>query len=92
MYTRLKFNLSFLTFILLVSLPISLFPNVSEARPLLSPLQGKYGVIGEVHGVFRTLKGDGPSPGVGHGIIGGMNDSGPSPGEGHKYKTNNGHS
>ncbi|CAL5209895.1 unnamed protein product [Lathyrus oleraceus] len=93
MDTTLKSSLTFLTFILLVSLLISLVPKVSEARPLLiSPLQSKDGVIGEVHGVFRTLKESGPSPGVGHRIIGGMKDSGPSPGEGHKYKTNNGHS
>jgi len=83
MYTRLKSSVTFLTVILLVSL------LVSEARPLLSPLQGKEGVIGEVNGVFKTLKEDsGPSPGVGHKlkklqIIGGMKDSGPSPGEGH---------
>ncbi|PNX67076.1 hypothetical protein L195_g063351, partial [Trifolium pratense] len=57
-----------------------------EARPLVSPLLNKEGVIG----VFRTLKDSGPnvegmkdsgpsSGGVGHNI----KDSGPSPGEGH---------
>jgi hypothetical protein len=35
--------------------------NVTEARSLLSPLQGKEGVIGEVNGIFRTLKDVGPS-------------------------------
>ncbi|KEH44093.1 hypothetical protein MtrunA17_Chr1g0208001 [Medicago truncatula] len=66
MDTRLKSFVTFLTFILLVSLFVSLLPNVSEARPFLSPLQGREGVIGEVNGVFRTLKDAGPSPGVGH--------------------------
>jgi len=88
-------SVTFLTLILLVSL------LVSEARPLLSPLQGKEGVIGDTNGVFRTLKGAGPSPGVGHRlkklqIIGGMKDSGPSSGgvghiklrnEGQKFNT-----
>jgi len=98
MDTRLKSSFTFLTLILLASLFISLLPNVSDARSLLNPLQGKESVIGEVNGVFRTLKEDpGPSPGVGHKlkklqIIGGMKDSGPSPGEGHKYITNNNHS
>lgn len=86
MDTKLKSYVTFLTLFLLVSFFISLLPKVSEARPLLSPLQGKEGV----NGVFRTLKGDGPSPGVGHRLIGGMKDSGPSSGGvGHKYITNN---
>ncbi|CAI8584129.1 unnamed protein product [Vicia faba] len=86
MDTKLKHSLTFLTFILLVSFFVSLAPKVSEARPLLSPLQGKDSVIGEVNGVFRTLKGEGPSPGVGHRIIGGMKDSGPSSGGvGHRF-------
>ncbi|CAJ2630527.1 hypothetical protein L195_g029669 [Trifolium pratense] len=87
MDTRLRSSVSFLTLILLVSL------FVTEARPLLSPLEGKEGVIG----VFRTLKDAGPSPGVGHSLkklqnLEGMKDSGPSSGGvGHKYKTNNNH-
>jgi hypothetical protein len=93
---RLKSFVTFLTLILLVSL------LVSEARPLLSPLQGKEGEIGEVNGVFRTLKGAGPSPGIGHRLkklqnLEGMKDSGPSSGgvghikihniEGQKFNT-----
>lgn len=86
MDTRLKSFVTFLTFILLVSLFVSLLPNVSEARPFLSPLQGREGVIGEVNGVFRTLKDAGPSPGVGHKLknlqklqnFGGMKNSGPN--------------
>ncbi|CAK8573911.1 unnamed protein product [Lathyrus sativus] len=104
MDTTLKSSVTFFTVFLLVSFFISLLPKVSEARPLLSPLQGQEGLIG----VFRTLKGDGPSPGVGHRLIGGMKDSGPSSGGvghriiggmkdsgpgsggvGHKYITNN---
>ncbi|KEH44096.1 PAMP-induced secreted peptide 2 [Medicago truncatula] len=87
MDTKLKSSITFLTLILLVSL------LVSEARPLLSPLQGKEGVIGEVNGVFRTLKGAGPSPGVGHRFkklqnLEGMKHSGPSSGGvGHKLDT-----
>ncbi|KEH44095.1 hypothetical protein MtrunA17_Chr1g0208021 [Medicago truncatula] len=81
MDTRMNSSVTFIALILLVSL------LVSEARPLLSPLQGKEAVIGEVNGVFRTLKGAGPSPGIGHRlkklqIIGGMKDSGPSPSSG----------
>ncbi|MCH79814.1 putative transmembrane protein [Trifolium medium] len=97
MDTRFKSSVTFLTLIFIVSLFVSLVPNVTEARPLLSPLQGKEGVIGEVNGVFRTLKDAGPSPGVGHGLkklqnLEGMKDSGPSSGGvGHKYKTNNNH-
>jgi hypothetical protein len=86
MDTRLKSFVTFLTFILLASLFVSLLPNVSEARPFLSPLQGREGVIGEVNGVFRTLKDAGPSPGVGHKLknlqklqsFGGMKNSGPN--------------
>ncbi|CAL5209898.1 unnamed protein product [Lathyrus oleraceus] len=97
MDTLLKSYVTFLTFILLVSFFVSLVPYVSEARPLFSPSQGNEGVIGDVNGVFRTLKGAGPSPGVGHRIknlqtIQGMKHSGPSSGGvGHKlqYKTNN---
>ncbi|CAL5209894.1 unnamed protein product [Lathyrus oleraceus] len=104
MDTTLKSYVTFLTLFLLVSSFISLRPNVSEARSLLSPLQAKESVVG----AFRTLKGDGPSPGVGHRLIGGMKDSGPSSGgvghrliggtedsgpssggAGHKYITNN---
>ncbi|CAK8573908.1 unnamed protein product [Lathyrus sativus] len=70
METTLKSSLIFLSLFLLVSFFISLLPEVSEARPL----QGKEGV----KGVFRTLKGDGPSPGVGHRLIRGMKDSGPN--------------
>lgn len=96
MDTRINSSVTFLALILLV------FLFVLEARPLLSPLQGKEGVIGEVNGVFRTLKEAGPSPGVGHRhkklqIIGGMEDSGPSSGgvghiklhnvEGQKFNT-----
>ncbi|CAK8573909.1 unnamed protein product [Lathyrus sativus] len=80
MDTKLKSSVTFLTLILLVYFFISLAPNVSEARPLFSLSQGSEGAIGEVNGVFRTLKGDGPSPGVGHRFIGGMKDSGPSSG------------
>nr|XP_004497272.1 PAMP-induced secreted peptide 2 [Cicer arietinum] len=97
MDTRLK---SFVTFLTLILLLVSLF--VTEARPLLSPLQDKEGVIGEVNGVFRTLKEAGPSPGIGHRLkklqnLGGIKDSGPSSGgvghikvqnfEGHKINT-----
>ena len=84
---RLKSFVTFLTLILLVSL------LVSEARPLLSPLQGKEGEIGEVNGVFRTLKGAGPSPGIGHRLkklqnLEGMKHSGPSSGGvGHKLNS-----
>ncbi|KEH44094.1 transmembrane protein, putative [Medicago truncatula] len=94
---RLKSSVTFFTLILLVSL------LVSEARPLLSPLQSKEGEIGEVmNGVFRTLKGAGPSPGIGHRLkklqnLEGMKDSGPSSGgvgnikiqniEGQKFNT-----
>jgi hypothetical protein len=87
MDTRLKSSVTFLTLILLVSL------FVSEARPLVSPLLENEGVIGEVNGVFRTLKDSGPSPGVGHKlkklqILEGMKNSGPSSGGvGHKYNT-----
>jgi len=87
MDTRLKSSFTFFTLILLVSL------LVSEARPLFSPLQGKEGVIGETNGVFRTLKGAGPSPGVGHRLkklqnLEGMKHSGPSSGGvGHKLNT-----
>jgi hypothetical protein len=91
MDTKMNSLVTFLTLILLISL------LVSEARPLLSPLQGKEGV----NGVFRTLKGAGPSPGIGHRlkklqIIGEMKDSGPSSGgvghiklhnEGQKFNT-----
>ncbi|CAJ2630528.1 unnamed protein product [Trifolium pratense] len=83
MDTKLNSSVTFLTLILLVSL------FVSEARPLVSPLQGKEGVIG----VFRTLKNSGPSPGVGHRLkklqnLEGMKNSGPSSGGvGHKYNT-----
>ncbi|GAU24264.1 hypothetical protein TSUD_48520 [Trifolium subterraneum] len=64
---------------------------VSEARPLVSPLLENEGIIGEVNGVFRTLKDAGPSPGVGHSLkklqnVEGMKDSGPSPGVGHNIK------
>ncbi|KAI5394244.1 hypothetical protein KIW84_061080 [Lathyrus oleraceus] len=60
-------------------------PSVSEAWPLLSPLQGKKGVIGEANDVFRTLRRDGPSPRDGHRIkrlqmIEGMKDFSPSSG------------
>jgi len=77
MDTRLNLFVTFLTFILLASL------LVSEARPFLSPLQGREGVIGEVNGIFRTLKDAGPSPGVGHKLkklqsFGGMKNSGPN--------------
>ncbi|PNX60090.1 hypothetical protein L195_g051748 [Trifolium pratense] len=97
MDTRFKSSVTFLTLIFIVSLFVSLVPNVTKARPLLSPLQGKEGGIGEVDGVFRTLKDAGPSPGVGHSLkklqnLEGMKDSGPSSGGvGHKYKTNNNH-
>ncbi|GAU24266.1 hypothetical protein TSUD_48540 [Trifolium subterraneum] len=80
-------SVTFFTLILLVSL------FVSEARPLVSPLVENEGVIGEVNGVFRTLKDAGPSPGVGHRLkklqnIEGMKNSGPSSGGvGHKYNT-----
>ncbi|CAI8584126.1 unnamed protein product [Vicia faba] len=84
MDAKLKSSLTFLTFILIVFFFVSLSPKVSEARALLSPLQGKDSAIGEVKGVFRTLKGDG------HRFVGEMKDSGPSPGEGHKKKTNHG--
>jgi hypothetical protein len=93
MDTRLKSSVTFLTLILFVSLLVSLVPNVTEARPLVSPLLVKEGV----NGVFRTLKDAGPSPGVGHRLkklqnLEGMKDSGPSSGGvGHKYKTNNIH-
>ncbi|CAL5209899.1 unnamed protein product [Lathyrus oleraceus] len=92
MDTLLKSYVTFLTFILLVSFFVSLVPYVSEARPLFSPSQGNEGVIGDVNGVFRTLKGAGPSPGVGHRIknlqtIQGMKHSGPSSGGvGHKLQ------
>ncbi|WJX14955.1 hypothetical protein P8452_05150 [Trifolium repens] len=79
-------RLTFLTLILLVSL------FVSEARPLVSPLLENEGVIGEVNGVFRTLKDAGPSPGVGHRLkkLEGMKDSGPSSGGvGHNIKVQN---
>ncbi|KAK2405136.1 PAMP-induced secreted peptide [Trifolium repens] len=91
MDTRLKSSVTFLTLILLVSL------FVSEARPLVSPLLENEGVIGEVNGVFRTLKDSGPSPGVGHKlkklqILEGMKNSGPSSGGvGHKYNTHQVH-
>ncbi|CAI8584125.1 unnamed protein product [Vicia faba] len=90
MDAKLKSSLTFLTFILIVFFFVSLSPKVSQARALLSPLQGKDSAIGEVKGVFRTLKGDGPSLGVGHRFVGEMKDSGPSPGEGHKKNTNDG--
>jgi hypothetical protein len=90
MDTRIKSSVTlFLTLILLVSF------FVSEARPLLSPLQGKEGEIGEINGVFRTLKDAGPSPGVGHRLkkienLEGMKDSGPSSGGvGHNIKVQN---
>ncbi|XP_058769521.1 uncharacterized protein LOC131643340 [Vicia villosa] len=86
MDTKLKSSLTFLTFILLVSFFVTLAPKLSDARPLFSPSHGNEGVIGEVNGHFRTLKGAGPSPGVGHRIIGGMKDSGPSSGGiGHRF-------
>ncbi|KAK7280317.1 hypothetical protein RJT34_25380 [Clitoria ternatea] len=90
MDTRFKF-VSLLTLILLASLFTSLFP-VSQARPLFNLLPCKDGVNSEAnHGVFRTLKSSGPSPGVGHRhkklqILGGVKNSGPSPGKGHEYK------
>ncbi|MCH79815.1 hypothetical protein A2U01_0000573 [Trifolium medium] len=86
MDTRLNSCVTCLTLILLVSL------FVSEARPLVSPLLENEGVIGEVNGVFRTLKDAGPSPGVGHSLkklqnVEGMKDSGPSSGGvGHNIK------
>ncbi|KAL5070372.1 hypothetical protein RYX36_021259 [Vicia faba] len=92
MNTTLKSSITLLTFILLVSFFVSLVPYVSEARPLFSPSQDNEGVIGEVNGVFRTLKGAGPSPGVGHRInnlqtIEGIKHSGPSSGGvGHKLQ------
>lgn len=92
MDTRLKSSVTFLTFILLVSFFVSLVPYVSEARPLFSPSQGNEGVIGEVNGHFRTLKGAGPSPGVGHRLIDGIEHSGPSSGgAGHKLQNFEGH-
>ena len=87
MDTRLK-SVTLLTLILLASLFTSLL-SVSEARPLRSPMPGKYGIIREVNGVFRSLKSSGPSPGVGHRLnklqnLGHIIDSGPSPGVGHR--------
>jgi len=94
MDTRLKSSFTFFTLIFLASLFVSLLPNVTEARTLLlGPLQGKEGVIGEVNGVLRTLKGAGPSPGIGHRLkklqnLEGMKHSGPSSGGvGHKLNT-----
>ncbi|KAJ1402892.1 putative transmembrane protein [Sesbania bispinosa] len=86
MDTRLNSVVTFLTLILLASLFASLVP-VSEARPLLSSKDGG----DQVNGVFRTLKGSGPSPGIGHRLkklqnVGGMKESGPSPGIGHKLQ------
>lgn len=87
MDTRLK-SVTLLTLILVVSF-FAILLSVSEARPL--PV--KDGIISEVNGVFRTLKGSGPTPGVGHRLkklqnLGGMKQSGPSPGgPGHGLKT-----
>jgi len=86
MNPRIK-SVSFLILVLLASLCTSLF-CVSESRPLPIYSRSKDGVIGEVNGVFRTLKNSGPSPGIGHKLdkvqnLGGMKDSGPSPGQGH---------
>lgn len=97
MDSRLIKSITLLILILLAPLFAPLLIPVSEARPLISPLQGKEEgtIIREVNvnGVFRTLKSSGPTPGVGHKLkklqnLGGMKDSGPTPGVGHKKLQN----
>ncbi|XP_054793122.1 uncharacterized protein LOC129298726 [Prosopis cineraria] len=61
---------------------VVLLLSVSEGRPLMMKPEE------EVVGIFRTLKGSGPSPGPGHRVtkvqnLMGTENSGPSRGEGH---------
>ncbi|KAI4300220.1 hypothetical protein L6164_033619 [Bauhinia variegata] len=90
MDTRLK---SITFFILLLASLFCSMLSASEARPRLHyPSSPSKGIVGDVNGIFRTLKGSVPRPGQGHRLkrlqnLGQIKNSGPSPGEGHRVKS-----